>query len=184
MLRQVKNFPEKREILEVIARKPTERENVQVRTARQEDDEQNAKRITRHHVTRENKATRKRIKLAAVMHSLPESKRNADKVAQEKRRHAKEQRNRETAYNHVPDRESVRVAFPEVQVQHVPKPREVAFPRGLVKTKVCLDLRNLVRRKRLGGIYATLHRSGLLRTRNQLFHRASRQELNQDKAHQ
>ena len=96
MLRQIKHFSEEREILKVIACKPTERENVQIRTTRQKDDEQNAKRITRHHVTRENKTARKRIKLAAVMNSLPEPKRNANKVAQEERGHAKEQRNRES----------------------------------------------------------------------------------------
>ena len=118
------------------------------------------------------------------MHRLPKSQRNADKVTQEERRNAKEQRNREAAHDNVPHRESVRITFTEIQMQYVPKPREVTLPRGLVKAEVRLDLRNLVWRERLGRIYPTLHRRCLLRTRNQLFDGAARQKLNQNKAHQ
>ena len=118
------------------------------------------------------------------MHRLPKSKRNADKVTQEERRNAKEQGNRETAHNNVPHRESIRVAFTEIQMQYIPEPRKVTLPRGLVKAEVRLDLRNLVRRERLGRIHPALHRRRLLRTRNQLFDGAARQKLNQNKAHQ
>ena len=68
---QVYNLPEEREILEVVAREAAQREDVEVRTAREEDDEQNAERITGHHVAREYHARADRIKFAPMMHSLP-----------------------------------------------------------------------------------------------------------------
>ena len=68
---EVCDFSEEREILEVVAREAAQRENVEVRTARKEDDEQDAECITGHHVARENHARAERIKLAPVMHGLP-----------------------------------------------------------------------------------------------------------------
>ena len=56
MLCQVKHLAKERKILEVVARETAQRENVQVRTARKENDEQNAKSIPRHHVARENES--------------------------------------------------------------------------------------------------------------------------------
>jgi len=120
MLRQVEHLTEKAEVFEIVAREAAQRENIEVRATSQENDEQNAKRITRHHVARKNESRRNGIELAAVMNRLPQSKRNADKVAQEERCHAKEQRNRKTAHDDIPHGESVRVAFTEIQVQYVP----------------------------------------------------------------
>ena len=119
-----------------------------------------------------------------MMHRLPETQRNADKITQEERSNTKEQRNRETARNHVPHGEPVGVTGAQIQVQNVPEPRQVTLPGGLVKTEVRLDLRNLVGRERLGRIYPALHGSGLLRTRNHLLHRSTRQQLDKDKAYQ
>ena len=181
---QVYNLPEEREILEVVAREAAQWEDVEVRTAREEDDEQNAERITGHHVAREYHARAEGVEFAPVMHGLPEAKRDADKVTQEERGNAEEQRYREAAHDDIPDQEAVGVAGAEIQVQHVPEPGQVALPGGLVKTEVRLDLGNLVGRERLGGIYAALHCRGLLRTRDHFLHGPTRQELDEDEAHQ
>lgn len=184
MMPEVCDFPEEREIFEVIAREAAQREDVEVRTARKEDDEQDAECITGHHVARENDARAERIELAPMMHGLPQTERDANQITQEERGDTEEQRNREAAHDDIPDRETVGVAGTEVEVQNVPEPGQVAFPSGLVKAEVRLDLGYLVGRKRLGGIYPALHGRGLLRTRNHFLHGTARQKLDEYKTHQ
>ena len=184
MVPEVHDFPEETEVLKVVARETTQREYIQIRTAREEDDEQNAERISRHHVAREYHSRTERIEFAPVMYRLPEAKRYTDQVAQEERRDTEEERNREAAHDDVPDRKTVGVARAQVQVQHVPEPREVTLPGGLVKTEVRLDLRYLVGRQSLRGIHPALHGRGLLRTRNHFLHGAARQHLDENKTHQ
>ena len=144
MVSEVYNLFEEGKVFEIIAREAAQRENVEVRTAREEYNQQDTESVARHHVARENHARRKRITFASVMHRLPEAQRNTDKVTQEERGDSKEQRNRETARNHVPHGEPICVTGAQVQVQNVPEPSQVTLPGGLVKTEVRLDLRNLV----------------------------------------
>ena len=181
---EVHDFSEEREILEVVAREAAQRENVEVRTARKENDEQDTECIAGHHVARENDTRAERVELAPMMHGLPQTERNANQVTQEERSDTEEQRNREAAHDDIPDREAVGVAGTEVEVQHVPEPGQVALPGGLVKAEVRLDLGNLVGRERLGSIYPALHGRGLLRTRNHFLHGTARQKLDEDEAHQ
>ena len=83
MVEQIAHFFHEGEILEVIAGEAAQREYVQIGAAGEEDDEENAEGITRHHIARENETAAKGIQFAAVMHGLPEAKRNADEVTEE-----------------------------------------------------------------------------------------------------
>src|SRR6266404_7843685 len=135
----VENLSGNRQLRPIVGGQPAQRENVEERSAGEQDDEQNREQESRDRVADDDDARSPGVELRAVLDRLADAERDRDQIGQEREPNAERNGNRQLLLDELENGGVAKIALAEIEPRIVPQHQEKALVGRLVEAELLLQ---------------------------------------------
>ena len=125
-----------RQLREIVGRQSAQREQVEERSAGEQDDQQNGEQEAGNGITDDDDARGPDVEARAVQHRLADSERDRDQIGQQRHPDAERHRHRQLLLDQVDHADVAEIALAEIEAQIIPQHQEEALVRGPVEAEL------------------------------------------------
>ena len=145
----IQNFAHRGQILEVVRRQPSERENLEVGPPGKKHQKHDRKQKARNGIGHDDRTGCPGVKSSAIFHGLADPQRDRDQIGNQCRPKPERDRHRHFLKHQIHHSDFAKVTLAKIQCQIVAHHRQKPLQRRLVKAEFLFQLRNKLRRQPL-----------------------------------
>ena len=132
----IEDFLPPGELRPIVGGQPAQREQIEERAAREQDDEQDREQEARDRIADDDDAGGPGVETRAVHHGLADAERDRDQIGQQRHPDAERHRDRQLLLDQLQHADVAEIALAEIEAGVIPQHQEKALMRRLVEAEL------------------------------------------------